>query len=136
MSLDRFEKAHEYAYETALAEMKVGRKRSHWIWYIFPQISGLGHSYNAKFYAIADLDEAREYIAHPLLNAHLREITAELLNHQDIDIVDLMGSRIDAVKLRSSMTLFDIVSPNDIYHQVLDAFFDGKKCHRTYSLAH
>ena len=126
MSLDRFEKEHEYAYETALAEMKVGRKRSHWIWYIFPQISGLGHSYNAKFYAIADLDEAREYIAHPLLNAHLREITAELLNHQDIDIVDLMGSRIDAVKLRSSMTLFDIVSPNDIYHQVLDAFLMAK----------
>lgn len=77
MSLERFEKAHNFAYEIALGEMKAGRKRSHWIWYIFPQIKGLGHSYNAKFYAIADLEEARDFVEHPLLNAHLHEITKE-----------------------------------------------------------
>lgn len=131
MSLERFEKAHEFAYEMALAEMKAGRKRSHWIWYIFPQIKGLGHSYNAQLYAITDLDEAREFVAHPLLNAHLREITTTLLNHKGVDVDELMGSEIDAIKLCSSMTLFDIISPNDIYRQVLDAFFDGVKCLRT-----
>ena len=134
MGLERFEKAHNFAYEMALEEMKAGRKRSHWMWYIFPQIRGLGHSYNANFYGIADLNEARDYVAHPILNAHLREITTAVLNHKGVDARELMGSGIDAKKLRSSMTLFDVVSPNDIYRQVLDAFFDGKKCYNTHRL--
>lgn len=136
MGLERFEKAHAFAYEMALGEMKAGRKRSHWMWYIFPQIKGLGHSYNANLYGIAGLDEARDFVAHPILNAHLREITTEILNHKGVDARTLMGSGIDAKKLQSSMTLFDIVSPNDIYRQVLDVFFEGKKCRHTYRLLH
>lgn len=131
MNLERFEKAQELSYDAALSEIKAGRKSSHWVWYIFPQIKGLGHSYNAQYYAIADLDEARAYVEHSILNARLREITSELLKHKDVEVQHLMGSRIDAIKLRSSMTLFDIVSPNDIYNNVLDMFFDGKRCNRT-----
>lgn len=131
MNLERFEKAQELSYDTALGEIRVGRKSSHWVWYIFPQIKGLGHSYNARYYAIADLDEARAYVEHPVLNIRLREIASELLKHKDVEVEHLMGSVIDAMKLRSSMTLFDIVCSNDIYNNVLDMFFDGKRCNRT-----
>ena len=134
MNLERFEKAQELSYDAALSEIKAGRKSSHWVWYIFPQIKGLGHSYNAQYYAIADLDEARAYVEHPILNMRLREITSELLKHKDVEVEYLMGSRIDAMKLRSSMTLFDIVCPDDIYNNVLEAFFDGKRCKRTLRL--
>lgn len=134
MNLDRFEKAQELSYDTALSEIKTGRKTSHWVWYIFPQIKGLGHSYNAQFYGIADFDEARAYVEHPILNMRLREITSELLKHKDVEVEYLMGSRIDAMKLRSSMTLFDIVCPDDIYNNVLDVFFEGKRCNRTLTM--
>ena len=134
MNLDRIEKAQELSYDTALSEIKTGRKTSHWVWYIFPQIKGLGHSYNARYYAINDLDEARAYVEHSILNARLREITSELLKHKEVEVEHLMGSRIDAVKLRSSMTLFDVVSPDDIYNNVLDVFFEGKRCSHTLTM--
>ena len=134
MNLERFVKAQEHSYGNALREIKMGRKSSHWVWYIFPQIKGLGRSYNARYYAINDLDEARAYVEHSILNARLREITSELLNHKEVEIEQLMGSVIDAVKLRSSMTLFDVVSPDDIYNNVLDVFFDGKRCSRTLTM--
>ena len=134
MNLERFVKAQEHSYGNALREIKMGRKSSHWVWYIFPQIKGLGHSYNARYYAINDLDEARAYVEHSILNARLREITSELLKHKEVEVEHLMGSRIDAMKLRSSMTLFDVVSPDDIYNNVLDVFFEGKRCSHTLTM--
>ena len=100
-------------------------KHTHWIWYIFPQIKGLGHSFNAQFYGIADLNEARAYLNHPVLGARLREITQAVLDHADGNIYSIMGSAIDVKKFRSSMTLFDAVYPDDIFDQALSAFFDG-----------
>lgn len=132
--IERFLDGQRFGYETALAEMVKGRKNNHWIWYIFPQIKGLGHSPNAQFYGIRDLDEAREYLAHPVLGQRLREITNAVLTHKGEDIYEIMGSSIDALKLRSSMTLFDLVSPNDIFAEALDAFYSGQRDLRTIEL--
>lgn len=132
--LERFLDGQRFGYETALDEMVKGRKMNHWIWYIFPQIKGLGHSPNARFYGIRDLDEARDYLAHPILGKRLREITHAVLMHRGDDIYEIMGSRIDAVKLKSSMTLFNLVSPNDLFGDVLNSFFEGRRDSRTISL--
>jgi uncharacterized protein (DUF1810 family) len=131
--LDRFIHAQDDfgGYEEALREMKSGMKTGHWIWYIFPQIRGLGHSYNANYYSIKTLDEARAYLAHPVLGARLKEITTTILAHKGEDIYSIMGSRIDVMKLRSSMTLFDLIAPKDIYDDVLAKFFEGKRDQRT-----
>ena len=115
--------------------MVTGKKMNHWIWYIFPQIKGLGHSPNAQFYGIRDLDEARAYLAHPIFGKRLKEITAAVLAHKGKDIYEIMGSSIDALKFRSSMTLFDLVSPDDIWAQPLDAFYSGSRDDRTLDLA-
>lgn len=119
-----------WTYDAALEEMRAGEKRSHWIWYVFPQMKGLGRSPNAQFYGIVDLEEARAYLAHPVLGARLREITQEVLRHADRDIVSIMGWEIDARKFKSSMTLFDAVSPDDIFAQALDVFFAGRRDRR------
>ncbi len=136
--IERFIEAQEntfFGYERALSEMQAGEKYGHWIWYIFPQLRGLGHSGNANFYGIDDLDEAREYLKHPVLGPRLREITAAALSHADDRLaIELMGSDIDAMKLKSSMTLFDQIAPNDIFGEVLEAFFDGERCRRTLQL--
>lgn len=132
--LERFLDGQRFGFETASAEMVRGRKMNHWIWYIFPQIKGLGHSPNAQFYGIRDLDEAREYLAHPILGQRLREITNAVLSHKGEDIYEIMGSSIDAVKFRSSMTLFNLASSNEIFKKALDAFFDGKVDERTVQL--
>ena len=132
--IERFLDGQRFGYETALAEMVKGRKSNHWIWYIFPQIKGLGHSPNAQFYGIRDLDEAREYLAHPVLGQRLREITNAVLTHKGEDIYEIMGSSIDALKFRSSMTLFDLVSPDDIFAEALDAFYSGQRDPRTIEL--
>lgn len=138
MDIERFVEAQdsEYSgYAQALQEMLDGAKHGHWIWYIFPQLRGLGHSGNANFYGIEDLQEAREYLAHPVLGARLREITQVVLDHADDRLaIELMGSDIDMLKLKSSMTLFDKASPNDIFSDVLDAFYDGERCGRTLRL--
>ena len=118
-------------YNQAVRELKAGRKNSHWIWYIFPQIQGLGRSSNSKLYAISSLDEAKAYLAHPVLGARLKECIRILLSFKGDDIYAIMGSSIDAVKLRSSMTLFDIISPNDIFGEVLDSFYGGRRDQRT-----
>ena len=118
-------------YQQAVLELKAGRKTGHWIWYIFPQIQGLGRSSNSKLYAISSLDEAKEYLAHPVLGARLKECTGVILSNKGDDIYAIMGSSIDAVKLRSSMTLFDIISPNDIFGEVLDSFYGGRRDQRT-----
>lgn len=122
-NLDRFLKAQEYAYSIALNEMQNGRKRGHWIWYIFPQQKGLGHSYNSEYYGLDGLNEAKAYIQHPVLGKRLREISQAVLDNKGKDINYIMGSSIDVLKLKTSMQLFDLVSPNDIFDKVLRAFF-------------
>lgn len=131
--LDRFIKAQDSydIYETALQEMKAGHKRSHWIWYVFPQLKGFGHSYNSEYYGLDDVEEAKAYLKHTILGNRLREITNVLLDHTDEDVVTLMGGHIDAIKLCSCMTLFDSISPKEVFSQVLEAFFDGKRDKRT-----
>lgn len=132
--LKRFLDGQRFGYETALKEMIAGEKRNHWIWYVFPQIKGLGHSPNSQLYGIRDSEEAREYLAHPILGARLRDITNAVLTHEGIDIRAIMGSGIDAMKFKSSMTLFDAVSPNDIFGKALDVFYDGKWDQRTLAI--
>lgn len=130
-NLQRFLEMQQSDYATALQEMKDGEKRSHWIWYIFPQLRGLGHSSYSWIYGLADVEEAKAYLSHPVLGVRLREVTQAVLTHHGKDIVAVMGSPIDAHKLRSSMTLFDAVSPNDVFRDVLNAFYDGKEDKRS-----
>lgn len=111
--------------------LKAGQKHSHWIWYIFPQQKGFGHSYNSEHYGLDGLEEAKEYLGHLVLGKRLREITTVLLDHTDEDSVTLMDSHIDAIKLRSSMTLFDAIASDDVFNQVLCVFFDGRRDNRT-----
>ncbi|SDE35601.1 Uncharacterized protein, DUF1810 family [Mucilaginibacter pineti] len=125
--LKRFLNAQQRDYATALSEIKSGRKRSHWMWYIFPQIAGLGYSDMAKRFAIADLSEATEYLAHPVLGKRLKEIAAALLELDSHNATQVMGSP-DDLKLRSSMTLFALVEGTDsVFTAVLKKFFDGHK---------
>ncbi len=128
-TLDRFIQAQNLTYETALAEIRNGRKLSHWIWYIFPQLRGLGYSANANYYGIADAEEAKAYLSHPILGTRLREITSALISHKDKLAAEILT--MDAIKVRSCMTLFDIVSPNDVFAQVLDRFYGGARCEFT-----
>lgn len=123
-NLQRFLTAQDFNYSTALEEIRNGEKRSHWIWFIFPQLAVLGQSGNAKYYGISGLDEAKAYLAHPVLAERLRVITNALLQHKGRDAVDIFGG-LDAMKVRSCMTLFDATSPNDIFSEVLDTFYDG-----------
>ena len=124
--ITKFITAQEHFYQTALQEIKDGEKVSHWMWFIFPQIAGLGRSPMAKMYAIESKDEAKEYLEHEVLGSRLREISKTLLEHKDKQIVSILGHT-DAMKLRSSMTLFDAVSPDDVFAEVLEAFFDSKR---------
>ena len=134
-NLERFVEAQDTepfaGYEQALAEMRAGQKRGHWIWYIFPQMRGLGHSPNSSLYGISGLAEAKAYLAHEVLGPRLREITEALLEHAGEPVDVLMGWEVDSMKLRSSMTLFDAASPDDIFGEVLDTFFDGSRCRLT-----
>ena len=126
-NLGRFIRAQELSYPAALREIRQGRKQTHWMWYIFPQLAALGKSYNAKFYGIADLDEARAYIEHPVLGARLRELCEILLGLEKNDPYAVMGSP-DDKKLRSSMTLFaHATEDNAVFLAVLDKFFGGKQ---------
>ena len=123
--LERFVRAQERSYDLALEEVRAGRKRSHWMWYIFPQIAGLGMSSTAQYYAIQDLTEAEEYLAHPLLGARLREISAALLTLDTHDAYAVFGWP-DELKLRSSMTLFACAALDEpVFQQVLDKFYRG-----------
>ncbi len=129
--LERFLAAQEREYQTALSEIKSGRKRSHWIWYIFPQIQGLGYSSIARYYAIQDTGEAQAYIQHPVLGKRLIEISNVLLTLTVSDPTKVMGHP-DDLKLRSSMTLFSVAAPEEtVFKQVLDKFYDGKTDKRT-----
>ena len=125
--LDRFLDAQRGDYAAALAEVRRGRKTSHWMWYIFPQIAGLGQSSTARYYSIRDLEEAREYYAHPVLGQRLREISGVLLELRGSDPVAVFGG-IDSMKLKSSMTLFAVAAPDDpLFQQVLDKYYGGEQ---------
>jgi uncharacterized protein (DUF1810 family) len=125
--LSRFVAAQADSYGQALAELRAGAKSSHWMWFVFPQIAGLGRSPTARFYAIGSEAEARAYLAHPLLGARLRESTIAFLAHRGSSAEAILGS-IDAIKLRSSMTLFERVGgAADPFRACLDAFFGGER---------
>lgn len=128
--LQRFIEAQNDSYDQALKEIRNGRKLTHWIWYIFPQMKGLGFSYNSEYYGITSLQEARDYLENELLRKRLFEITESLLMYKGKDIESIMGD-IDAMKLKSSMTLFDAVQPGSIFGEVLDEFYGGERCRRT-----
>lgn len=126
-NLDRFVTAQAACYERVLAELRRGRKATHWIWFIFPQIAGLGRSPTARFYAIGSLDEARAYLHHPVLGPRLEECTAIVNAVPDGSAYDIFGG-IDELKFCSSMTLFAIVAPdNPAFQAALDRYFEGKK---------
>lgn len=132
--LNRFVKAQLNDYPQALAEVRQGCKVSHWMWYIFPQLRGLGFSSTAVFYGIEDLEEARAYLEEPSLNHNLREITQSLLELDTSDPVRVFGS-IDAKKLRSCMTLFAHATPdNALFLQVLDKYYGGRQDRKTLEL--
>ena len=123
-SLERFIVAQERMYPRALEEVKNGKKLTHWIWYIFPQLKGLGHSNKSIYYGLDGIDEARAYLAHPILGARLREITTAVL--QSDKTADEIFGGIDTIKLRSCMTLFNEVAEDDLFGRVLLKYFEGK----------
>ena len=131
--INRFIEMHKNpfaGYDLALAEIKRGYKQSHWIWYIFPQLRGIARNERQYYYGISGRIEAKCYLEHEVLGKHLREITEALMEHTNRPITDIMDN-IDAVKLQSCMTLFDRVSPHDIYDKVLTTFFKGQRCQAT-----
>lgn len=135
VDLERFVRAYDDDYAQALAEIRAGRKRSHWMWYIFPQIQGLGFSPTAQYYAIRDLQEARDYLAHPVLGARLKEISSALLDLNGLSASEIFGYP-DDLKLRSSMTLFRMADLNEpVFLEVLEKYYDGKPDARTVELA-
>lgn len=132
-NLERFVEAQKSGYDIALREIRMGVKRSHWIWFVFPQMASLGFSYNARFYGISCIDEARAYLAHPILGKRLRQITEALLLHKGKDVLSIFGS-IDTLKVCSCMTLFDAVSPDDVFRQVLETFYNDERDLQTLAL--
>ena len=133
-NLQRFVDAQDGAYETARAELSAGRKNSHWMWFIFPQLAGLGRSSTAQYYAIASLEEARAYLDHPLLGARLRECVEAILPWgKQRSAKEILGP-IDALKLKSSLTLFDRIEANALFAAALAAFYAGERDERTLAL--
>ena len=130
-NLQRFLDAQEKDYPIALSEIKNGKKKSHWMWYIFPQIQGLGFSETSKFYAIENIGEAMGFLNHPVLGKKLIEICSELLNLGTNDAYKIFGSP-DDIKLHSSMTLFSsLPNTNSVFQKVLDKYFNGEKDEKT-----
>jgi uncharacterized protein (DUF1810 family) len=140
--LTRFKKAQKHDYETALAEIRSGQKQSHWMWYIFPQLEGLGFSEISQYYGIKGIEEAREYLADDFLRLHLVEISESLLALETNNATQVMGYP-DDLKLKSSMTLFLLASGHDLKYEkearvfkaVLDKYFDGEMDGQTVEMA-
>lgn len=133
-SLDRFLPAQDRDYAVALQELKDGHKRSHWIWYVLPQLRALGRSPRAREYGIADRAEAVAYIAHPVLGPRLVECVQAVLTHPERSAVDMLGE-IDALKFRSCLTLFAEVAPDEpCFRRALAVFYDGEPDHETLRL--
>ena len=128
--IDRFINISDEQYNTALEEIKNGKKVSHWMWYIFPQLFGLGHSEISVYYSIKDLDEAKEFMNNELLRNRLVNISNELLNINNKSSIEIFGS-IDSVKLKSSMTLFELTDTDEVFGEVLDKYYDGERDEKT-----
>ncbi|MCB2072985.1 MAG: DUF1810 domain-containing protein [Novosphingobium sp.] len=133
-ALDRFITAQETTYTRALAELRDGAKHSHWMWFIFPQIAGLGRSSTAQYYAIADLDEAKAYLAHPVLGPRLAECTDAMLSWAGRREAEAILGPVDTLKFASSMTLFEAAGGGDSFGRALDGFFSGRRDPMTLAL--
>ena len=130
--LERFVNAQRKYYTRALAEIRQGHKSTHWIWFIFPQIEGMGNSYESRTFAISGLEEAKAYLQHPVLLRHLEEITQVLLDLPGNDPYPVMGSGIDVKKLQACMTLFAAAEPeNPMFEKVLQKYYRGEKHQKT-----
>lgn len=128
-NLERFLDGQRFGYECALSEIRTGRKENHWIWYVFPQLRGLGHSPNANYYGISGIEEAVAYLKHPILGARLREISEALLSVEGRSIQEILPG-IDAIKLHSSMTLFLKAGQDDdnyaVFQKIIEKYYDGR----------
>ena len=131
--LERFETAQAQVWPFPLEEIQRGKKREHWMWYVFPQISGLGKSKVAMHYSISGLEEARDYLAHPVLGARLIEISKAMMALENL-AADVVLGGIDALKLQSSATLFQVADGGAVFGQLLDKYFDGESCPETLAL--
>ena len=125
-NLERFLYVQNRTHDEVVEEIRSGKKVSHWMWYTFPQIQGLGESDFAVFYAIDDIDEAKRYLKHEVLGPRLKKLAKELLILKTNDPIEIFG-KLDSLKLRSSMTLFDCVESNGIFKEVLDKYYQGEK---------
>jgi uncharacterized protein (DUF1810 family) len=132
--LQRFVDAQQDVFETALEELREGSKQSHWMWFVFPQLAGLGRSPTAQYFAISSLDEARAYLEDPLLGLRLRQCLAALLQWTGKRTAEQIFGPIDAMKLKSSLTLFEAASNNPLFGHALDVFFGGERDERTLAL--
>ncbi len=133
-NLQRFLTAHEGDFARASAELKAGRKETHWMWFIFPQMKGLGRSHTAEFYGLASLAEAKAYLAHPRLGPRLEEATRLVLSHPNETLMGIFGTP-DDMKFRSSMTLFaEAAGERSVYAEALQAMCGSKPCGRTLEL--
>ena len=133
-SLQRFLDAQKNDYFFALREIKEGKKRTHWMWYVFPILKGQGRSDYARLYGLNGQEEAKSFLAHPVLGKRLREITEAVLTHPEIPIRSIMSSDTDTWKFKACMTLFDALSPGDVFSKALNTFFEGKRDGRTLKL--
>ena len=123
--INRFLEPSNKMYDIALGEVKRGKKQSHWMWFVFPQIKGLGNSRTSEFYGITDLEEAKEFLEHPILGKRLLEITKCLLEIKDKPVIRIFGTP-DYLKLKSCMTLFKLANPNQsIFQEILDKYYNG-----------
>ncbi|WP_338505386.1 DUF1810 domain-containing protein [Sphingomonas kaistensis] len=134
MSLARFVAAQSGVYDLALAELRAGAKRTHWMWFVLPQLRGLGHSMMADRYGLEEIDEARAYLAHPVLGARLRECVAALLTHAGRRTAAEVMGVVDAIKLHSSLTLFEAAGGGPLFARALDVFYGGERDRRTLAM--
>lgn len=129
--LQRFVEAQDPVFDQVLGELQAGSKRSHWMWFVFPQVQGLGHSAMARRYAVSGVAEAQAYLRHDVLGPRLRESVEALLAHPDKSALQMLGHP-DDLKLRSSLTLFAAIEPaGSVFHQALEQFFDGRPDEKT-----
>lgn len=132
MNLNKFLEAQKDTFEQALSEIKNGKKQSHWMWYIFPQIQGIGQSEISKFYSLNTIDEARDYLVHPVLGNRLIEISTLLLHLNENDSYEIFGYP-DNLKLKSCMTLFSLAANDEIliFNEILKKYFEDERCNQT-----
>ena len=134
MGIERFLNAQENTYFVALQEVKSGKKQSHWIWYIFPQLKGLGHSNKSQYYGIEDANEAEEYWEHPVLRKRLLDITDALIEQKHNNTISEIFGSVDALKVKSCMTLFYLITNCVLFKDVIDIYYKGEFCNSTITL--